>query len=101
VDTTVRYSLGRRLGVTGPLETADLGGLDIFNNISSYLLPDLCNSPDIPPLLKDAVAKGSLGAKTRSGLYDWTADSLGKIKQTRETVLIEWLKKDKESGPGK
>lgn len=100
VDTTVRYSIGRRLGVTGPLETADLGGLDIFYNISSYLMPDLCDSSDISPLLKDAVAKGSLGAKTGSGLYAWTADALARIKQDRETVLIEWLKKDKEMGPG-
>ena len=29
VDATVKYSLGRRLGATGPLESSDLGGLDI------------------------------------------------------------------------
>lgn len=96
VDATVRYSLGRRLGVTGPLESFDLGGLDIFYHISSYLMADLCNSPDIPHQLKDAVAKGTLGAKTGSGLYHWTTESLAKIKQERETVLIEWLKKDRE-----
>ena len=88
VDTTVRYSLGRRLGVTGPLETADLGGLDIFRNISSYLMRDLCNSPEISPLLQAAVDKGNLGAKTGSGLYNWTADSLAKIKQTRKRYSL-------------
>jgi 3-hydroxybutyryl-CoA dehydrogenase len=55
VDTTVKYSLGRRLSVTGPLESADLGGLDIFYNISNYLMADLCNDIGVSSLLKDAV----------------------------------------------
>ena len=44
VDTAVKYSLGRRLSTTGPIETADLGGLDIFYNIAAYLNEDLCNA---------------------------------------------------------
>lgn len=99
VDTTVKYSLGRRLGATGPLETSDLGGLDIFCNISSYLLKDLCNSPETACCLKEAVDKGNLGAKTGCGLYDWTPESLAKIKQERENLLIEWLQKDKGVSP--
>lgn len=95
VDTTIKYSLGRRLSTTGPLESADLGGLDIFYNISSYLLKDLCNTSEISPLLKEAVDKGTLGAKTGSGLYEWNDENLNKIKKTRENILIEWLQKDK------
>lgn len=97
VDATVRYSLGRRYGVTGPLESADLGGLDIFQNISAYLYKDLCNDPVSSPLLADTVAHGDLGAKTGKGFYDWTnPDVLGKLKKEREAVLIEWLQKDKK-----
>lgn len=97
VDTTVKYSLGRRLSTTGPLESADLGGLDIFYHISDYLLKDLCNSGDIPALLVKAKESGNLGSKTGKGLYDWTAgDKLAKIKRTREDILLEWLKKDQE-----
>ena len=95
VDTTIKYSLGRRLSTTGPLESADLGGLDIFYNISSYLLKDLCNSSEISPLLKEAVDKGTLGSKTGSGLYEWNDEALTKIKKTRENILIEWHQKDK------
>lgn len=96
VDATVRYSLGRRYGVTGPLESADLGGLDIFQNISGYLYKDLCNDPVSSPLLAETVARGDLGAKTGKGLYDWTSpEVLGKLKKQREAVLIEWLQKDK------
>ena len=72
VDATVRYSLGRRYGVTGPLESADLGGLDIFQNISGYLYKDLCNDPVSSPLLAETVARGDLGAKTGKGFYDYS-----------------------------
>lgn len=96
VDTTVKYSLGRRLSTTGPLESADLGGLDIFYNISAYLMKDLCNSPEVSPLLQKAMNKGTLGAKTGTGLYDWTPAGLERIKKIREDNLLEWLKKDKE-----
>ncbi len=96
VDATVRYSLGRRYGVTGPLESADLGGLDIFQNISGYLYKDLCNDPVSSPLLAETVARGDLGAKTGKGFYDWTSpEVLGKLKKQREAVLIDWLQKDK------
>ncbi|MEN6468308.1 MAG: 3-hydroxyacyl-CoA dehydrogenase family protein, partial [Smithella sp.] len=37
VDAAIRYSIGRRLGVTGPLESADPGGLDVYYNIAKYL----------------------------------------------------------------
>ncbi|MEN6568247.1 MAG: 3-hydroxyacyl-CoA dehydrogenase NAD-binding domain-containing protein [Veillonellales bacterium] len=96
VDTTVKYSLGRRLSTTGPLESADLGGLDIFYNISGYLMQDLCNSEGVSPLLQEAVEKGTLGSKTGTGLYKWTPEALEKIKAIRENNLLEWLQKDKE-----
>lgn len=96
VDTTMKYSLGRRLSTTGPLESTDLGGVDIFYNISSYLLEDLCNDTKISLLLRAAVNQGKLGAKTGEGLYTWTPETLTKIKKTRETILLEWLHKDKE-----
>lgn len=95
VDTTVKYSLGRRLGVTGPLESADLGGLDIFNSIASYLFPDLSDTHQVPSILKERVAARNLGAKTGTGFYDWTPEKLGALKQAREDNLIEWLRHDK------
>ena len=96
VDATVRYSMGRRLGVTGPLESADLGGLDVFNNISKYLMPDLCATHDVSKLMTTTVEKGDLGAKTGTGFYKWTPETLAEIRKMREKVLIEWLRKDGE-----
>lgn len=95
VDAAMKFGMGRRLGITGPLESADLGGLDIFYNITRYLGHDLCNNPETPSLLQRAMEKGTLGAKTMRGIYEWTDNKLNEIKKQRETNLIEWLKKDK------
>lgn len=94
VDTICKYSIGRRLSTTGPIETADLGGLDIFYNISAYLFADLADDKEGSPVMKKCVDEGNLGAKTGTGLYPWTPEALEKIKRTREEILIEWLKKD-------
>ena len=95
VDTICKYSIGRRLSVTGPLETADLGGLDIFYNISAYLNADLADDKEGSAIIKKCVDEGNLGAKTGTGLYQWHADELNAIKELREEILIEWLQKDK------
>jgi 3-hydroxybutyryl-CoA dehydrogenase len=96
VDATVRYSLGRRLGVTGPLESADMGGLDVFYSISKYMMPELSDTHGVSSILKTPVDKGDFGAKTGTGIYAWTPDSIAKLRKMREKILIEWLKKDKE-----
>lgn len=93
VDFICKYGIGRRLGVTGPLETADLGGLDVFYNISAYLNTDLADDKEGAALLKQCVDEGRLGAKTGTGLYPWTPEELENIERRREDVLIEWLKK--------
>lgn len=95
VDTAVKYSIGRRLATTGPLESADLGGLDVFYNITSYLYADLCDRKEPSPTLKNAAEKGEFGAKTGCGIYKWQPEALAKIKRTREDNLVEWLQKDK------
>ncbi|MBC2724706.1 3-hydroxyacyl-CoA dehydrogenase family protein [Desulfosporosinus sp.] len=96
VDATMKYALGRRLSTTGPFESADLSGLDIIGDISSYLLEDLCTSHEVSPVLRKAIAEGKLGAKTDSGFYQWSRDSVLKITRIREDNLIEWLSKDKQ-----
>ena len=95
VDTTIKYTLGRRLAATGPFESADLSGLDIINNIASYLFEDLCNHSHVSPILSELVDQGNLGAKNGSGFYEWTIDELTKINKIRENDLIQWLNKDK------
>jgi len=97
VDTAVKMSFGRRLPVTGPLETADLGGVDTFLAVSEYLMKDLCSSSQPSSLLIHAVKKGQLGIKSGTGLYEWSPESIGQITKAREEELIRFLKKDRAS----
>lgn len=96
VDKVVEYSFGRRLPLTGPLKSADLGGLDVFYNISSYLYKDLCNSTKPSRLLKQKVEEGKLGAKKGSGIYNWTNDKIDEIQNERQELLIYFMDQDKQ-----
>ena len=91
VDTTVKMSFGARLPITGPLESADLGGLDVYVAISKYLMPDLCQSTEVPALLVDAVKSGRLGVKSGAGLYEWTPASISRIIKSREQELMRFF----------
>ncbi|MCH3965014.1 MAG: 3-hydroxyacyl-CoA dehydrogenase family protein [Clostridium sp.] len=94
VDKAVEYSFGRRLPATGPLCSADMGGLDIFYNISSYLFRELCSSKDASEMLKQLVDAGKLGLKAGNGFYNWTDDFSDKKQEERTRVLKYFLQQD-------
>ena len=71
IDAVMKHGLGLRWALLGPLEIADLGGLDIFNTVGSYVAKSMSNATDSPKVLQDLVAAGKLGAKTGSGFYDY------------------------------
>ena len=89
IDALVRYGLGRRLSVAGPLEIADVAGLDIYSAIMSYILPDLGDSITPPKAMAESVDKGDLGVKTGQGTYAWTDDSSEEMRQRIARALIE------------
>ncbi len=97
VDTACKASFGRRLPVTGPLESADLGGLDVFLAISEYLMKELCSSGEASALLADAVKNGRLGAKSGRGLYELPPESARQLLKAREDLLISFLKSDRKN----
>ena len=78
IDDVMKYALGFRYACLGPFEVADLGGLDIFHNIASYLFADLCNEKDSFSLLKECFDNKRFGVKSGCGFYDY---SDGKDKQ--------------------
>jgi 3-hydroxybutyryl-CoA dehydrogenase len=94
IDAAVVYSIGRRLSVTGPLVSADMGGLDVFDAISDYLFPALSNAQGSSPALKELVANNKLGSKTGEGYYVWDDSFLEKMNDSREAELIRFMKQE-------
>jgi 3-hydroxybutyryl-CoA dehydrogenase len=95
VDLIAKLSFGLRLPVIGPLETVDLGGLDLTQAIQTYLLPELDRSTEPKQIIQDKVERGELGAKTGKGFFDWTPDRVAMITKKRDETLlemIEWLR---------
>jgi 3-hydroxybutyryl-CoA dehydrogenase len=72
VDTVVKAGFGRRLAVLGPLENADLVGLDLTEAIHGTVLPDLDRTPGPLPILARLVAEGKMGMKSGEGFQRWT-----------------------------
>lgn len=96
VDTIVTYSLGRRWNILGPIISADLGGLDIFYKISTYLPQDLDNSTEPNKLLADKVAEGDLGSKSGQGFYSWTGQKGAETIARRDEELMKALVSDRQ-----
>lgn len=92
VDLIARLSFGLRMPTLGPLETVDLGGLDLTQAIHSYLLPELDRSTGPAQLIGDKIAAGELGAKAGRGFYDWPPGRAARVIQQRDQTLLEILK---------
>src|SRR3989475_9725561 len=72
MDRCVRWAIGYKLAVIGPMELLDMAGLDIYQAVGSYLNQDLCNSTEVSKTITDRTAEGKLGMKTGGGAYQET-----------------------------
>lgn len=96
IDAAVKYSIGRRLPVTGPLMSADLGGLDVFSTISNYLFEDLSNEKMSGKVLTELVEDKKFGDKSGEGFYEWDTQTSADVNAERERLLIHFLKNDEK-----
>jgi 3-hydroxybutyryl-CoA dehydrogenase len=74
VDDVVKSSFGARLAVLGPLENADLVGLDLTRSIHHYVLPALDRSTTPSPHLDRLIGEGRMGFKSGGGFFDWAPE---------------------------
>jgi 3-hydroxybutyryl-CoA dehydrogenase len=84
VDTVVKAGFGRRLAVLGPLENADLVGLDLTLAIHEYVLPELDPPSQPAPGLRARVEAGELGMRSGAGFRSWSERDAA---EARERVL--------------
>jgi len=67
LDTNVRWGIGYKLAVIGPMELLDMAGLDIYKAVGTYLNPDLSTKGEVSSTILDLIDKGRLGMKTGGG----------------------------------
>jgi 3-hydroxybutyryl-CoA dehydrogenase len=96
VDEVISNSFGIRLPVLGPLETADMVGLDLTLQIHDYILKYIEDSPSPAPVLKQKVAEGNLGFKTGRGFQEWNKESMERSRKRLLEHLIRWNREHKE-----
>jgi 3-hydroxybutyryl-CoA dehydrogenase len=96
VDLVVKNSFGMRLPVLGPLENADLVGLDLTLAIHNVILRHLEASPEPSPLLGRYIGEQRLGMKSCKGFYEWTSESAQGVRDR----LTQYLKKVVPKGDG-
>lgn len=89
VDRVMKFGLGRRYACIGPFETMDFGGLDIFNNIGSYLFAQLSNETKVPRILREAMEAGKLGVKNGAGFYDYSGDKANQAIARRDANFMK------------
>lgn len=90
VDEVIRNSFGIRLPMLGPLETADMVGLDLTLQIHNYILKYIERSTEPAPILKRKVEKGELGFKTGRGFQEWDQESIQRSRKQLLEYLIKW-----------
>ena len=88
----MRAGPGLRYAVLGPLETADLMGLDVAAAVMAYLLPDLDSSVRTPALIADLVKSGKLGVKSGGGIYGRAGTGAGDRLRMRDAALAMLLR---------
>ncbi len=82
IDLVVKNSFGMRMPVLGPMENADLVGLELTRAVHQRLFPELRSSTTASPLLDQLIAAGHNGMGSGRGLRAWTgpdADAIHKL----------------------
>lgn len=88
IDTVVTQGFGLRLPVLGPMENADLIGLELTRNLHALLLPELSAATAPSPLLESAIARGATGMRAGAGLRTWTAEEAEGTRQRLAQHLL-------------
>ncbi|MGD0915090.1 MAG: 3-hydroxyacyl-CoA dehydrogenase NAD-binding domain-containing protein [Thermodesulfobacteriota bacterium] len=95
VDEVIKKGFGIRLPVLGPIENADMVGLDLTMAIHDYILKHLESSPEPAPLLKEKVKKGELGFKTGQGFRRWSMEEVQRSRKKLLEYLLKWTNEQK------
>jgi len=92
IDTVVKNSFGLRMPVLGPMENADLVGLELTRDVHRVLFPELHDDKTYSPLLDRLVAQGHGGMRSGQGLRAWTPGAAEDVRQRLAAHLLRMLR---------
>jgi 3-hydroxybutyryl-CoA dehydrogenase len=81
VDDCVKNSFGLRLSVLGPLENADLVGLELTRDIHRTVIPELNRDAGPNAILDTLIEAGRLGFESGEGFQPWSADEIAGLRK--------------------
>lgn len=93
VDEVINYGFGLRLPILGPVETADMVGLDLTLAIHNYILKHLNADPTPSTTLQARVEAGELGFKTGEGFLEWSEAEKAASRERLVNYLIHEFSK--------
>jgi len=97
VDEVVRSCFGFRLPFFGPLQIADMAGLDVYRDVFGILERGLGERFQVPTTLAVQVDQGHYGTKTGTGFFSYMAEEREQLLIARDryyaalSVLMEQL----------
>jgi 3-hydroxybutyryl-CoA dehydrogenase len=89
LDACVKNSFGLRLAVLGPLENADLVGLDLTLDIHKTIIPELDRLDKPNPYLESLVSAGKLGFKSGAGFRAWSDADMHALRERLAAHLLK------------
>jgi len=100
VDEVIRNGFGLRLPILGPVETADMIGLDLTLAIHNYILKYINADPTPSTTLQAKVETGDLGFKTGSGFLEWSESSIAESRERLMNYLTNIYAQQQKQGKG-
>jgi len=92
IDLAVSGTMGFRLSAIGPLQVCDFGGLDVWSTLYKQLTPQIASGSQVPKKIQQLVDAGNFGAKSTKGIFDYTPESLEKLRVMRDSRFLELAK---------
>jgi 3-hydroxybutyryl-CoA dehydrogenase len=96
VDEVVTHGFGLRLPILGPVETADMVGLDLTLAIHNYILKHINADPTPSTTLQAKVKAGELGFKSGEGFLEWSKNDVAESRQRLADYLISVFAKQQK-----
>lgn len=101
VDEVVKSGLGLILPVLGPLQNADMAGLDLILQSHEYILPHMERSGKPSTLLSEKNRARELGLKTGEGFYKWSPQYIEECQELLIEHLLRWNREHARDAAGR